>query len=847
MLFNVSNKMQPLRIVQLGLNALTGITKSPNIHFSSNLQVLDLHGNHIDGVFANFAANVSKLEFLDISGNSFSGTLGSEIGNLVKLEEFRVANNSLSGELPIEIRNCGSLKVLDLENNQFSGLILVDLGDLKNLKTLSLGGNRFTGPIPTSVGTLYQLQYLNVGNNNLSGPLPQQLIALSNLSNLEVGNNKFLGGIPSYIGSLRGLQVLNMSGCGFTGKVPASVGSLLRLTSLDLSKQNLSGELPFELFGLPNLQVVALDSNKLSGAVPQGFSSLSNLQFLNLSSNSFLNEIPVTYGFLQSLRVLSLSCNKIVSSIPSELGNCSSLEILELRGNNISGGIPNSVSHLGNVQRLDLGENVIVGKIPDGISNCSSLVSLSLDSNQLSGPIPDTLSELPNLTKLDLSSNKLTGEIPASIALIKNLSSLNLSANNLEGKIPEMLASRFGDPSVFAMNKDLCGRPLGNNCKTMEGASKGRMIFLLAVAVAGSVIVGLCCCGYLIAFLYWRKKLRGGKNGVKKRSPRTSSGTESGDNRSPKLIMFNDKITYAETLEATRQFDEENVLSRGKYGLVFKAMYVDGMVLSIRRLPDASVDVATFRKEAKSLGEIKHRNITVLRGYFAGLPDVRLLIYDYMPNGNLATLLQEASHQEGHVLNWPMRHLIALGIARGLAFLHSVSIFHGDVSPQNVLFDADFEAHLSDFGLEKLTMVNVEPSSSLTTVGTIGYVAPEVSLTGQVTKETDVYSFGIVLLEILTGRKPVMFPQDENIVKWVKKQLQSGQIAELLEPGLLDLDPESSEWEEFLLGVKVGLLCTSADLLERPSMTDVVFMLEGCRVGPEMGSSADPTTLPSPV
>ncbi|KAK2978615.1 hypothetical protein RJ640_020925 [Escallonia rubra] len=272
------------------------------------------------------------------------------------------------------------------------------------------------------------------------------------------------------------------------------------------------------------------------------------------------------------------------------------------------------------------------------------------------------------------------------------------------------------------------------------------------------------------------------------------------------------------------------------------------MVLAIRRLSDTSIDAGTFRKEAESLGKVKHRNLTVLRGYYAGPPDIRLLVYDYMPNGNLSTLLQEASHQDGHVLNWPMRHLIALGIARGLAFLHSTSMVHGDIKPQNVLFDADFEAHLSDYGLDKLTIATpAEASSSSTAVGTLGYASPEATLTGQATKEADVYSFGIVLLEVLTGKKPVMFTQDEDIVKWVKRQLQRGQIVELLEPGLLELDPESSEWEEFLLGLKVGLLCTATDPNERPNMTDVVFMLEGCRVGPDFPSSADPTSLPSPI
>jgi hypothetical protein len=539
--------------------------------------------------------------------------------------------------------------------------------------------------------------------------------------------------------------------------------------------------------------------------------------------------------------------------IPAELGNCSSLEMLELRFNHLRGSIPGDISRLSRLKRLDLGEDALTGEIPEDIHRCSSLSSLLLDLNHLSGRIPESLSKLSNLAVLSLSSNSLNGTIPANLSHIPSLRYLNLSRNNLEGEIPRLLGSRFNDPSVFAMNRELCGKPLDRECANVRNRKRKKLILFIGVPIAATVLLALCCCAYIYSLLRWRKRLRDGVTGEKKRSPASaSSGADrsrgSGENGGPKLVMFNNKITYAETLEATRQFDEDNVLSRGRYGLVFKASYQDGMVLSVRRLPDGSISEGNFRKEAESLDKVKHRNLTVLRGYYAGPPDVRLLVYDYMPNGNLATLLQEASHQDGHVLNWPMRHLIALGIARGLAFLHSLSLVHGDLKPQNVLFDADFEAHLSEFGLDKLTTATpAEASSSSTPVGSLGYISPEVALTGQPTKEADVYSFGIVLLEILTGKKPVMFTQDEDIVKWVKKQLQRGQISELLEPGLLELDPESSEWEEFLLGIKVGLLCTAPDPLDRPSMADIVFMLEGCRAGPDIPSSADPTSLPSPT
>lgn len=271
----------------------------------------------------------------------------------------------------------------------------------------------------------------------------------------------------------------------------------------------------------------------------------------------------------------------------------------------------------------------------------------------------------------------------------------------------------------------------------------------------------------------------------------------------------------------------------------------------MRRLPDGQVEENLFKAETEMLGRVRHQNLQVLRGYYVH-GDVRLLIYDYMPNGNLASLLQEASQQDGHALNWPMRHLIALGVARGLSFLHShcdPPIIHGDVKPNNVQFDADFEAHLSDFGLERFTATPTDPSSSSTPVGSLGYVSPETGVSGQLTREADVYSFGIVLLELLTGRRPAMFTtHDEDIVKWVKRMLQTGLITELFDPSLLDLDPESSEWEEFLLAVKVALLCTAPDPVDRPSMAEVIFMLEGCRVGPEViTSSSDPTSHPSPV
>jgi hypothetical protein len=661
-----------------------------------------------------------------------------------------------------------------------------------------------------------------------------------------------------------------LSGNAFSGRIPSTIGSLLNLRVLDFSGlKNLSGNLPSELFGLPQLQHVSLADNLFSGDVPEGFSSLWSLRHLNISVNSFSGSIPATYGYMASLQVLSASHNRISGEVPAELANCSNLTVLHLSDNHLTGPVPSDLSRLGELEELDLSHNQLSGKIPPEISNCSSLATLKLDDNHLGGEIPASLANLSKLQTLDLSSNNITGGIPVPLAQIPGLVSFNVSHNDLTGEIPAVLGSRFGTPSAFASNPDLCGPPLESECSQYRQHRKRQRLQRLAlvigaVAAASLLLVLLCCC-CVFGLLRWRRKFVERRDGVKKRrrSPGRGSGSSGTSTDSQtKLIMFNSRITYADTVEATRQFDEENVLSRGRHGLMFKACYSEGTVLAILRLPSTSADGAvvveegSFRKEAENLGRVKHRNLTVLRGYYAGPPpDVRLLVYDYMPNGNLATLLQEASHQDGHILNWPMRHLIALGVSRGLAFLHQSGVIHGDVKPQNILFDADFEPHLSDFGLEPMVVTAgaaaaaaAASTSATTPVGSLGYVAPDAATAGQATREGDVYSFGIVLLELLTGRRPGMFAgEDEDIVKWVKRQLQRGAVTELLEPGLLELDPESSEWEEFLLGIKVGLLCTASDPLDRPAMGDVVFMLEGCRVGPDIPSSADPTTQASPA
>ncbi|KAH7365509.1 hypothetical protein KP509_18G032000 [Ceratopteris richardii] len=854
---------------------------------SSNNQweQIDLSGNSLSGEIPAALGNLSSLTFLSLSNNVLAGGIPFTLGNLSLLQYLNLSNNMLSGEIPYELSNCNSLRVLVIEDNKLSASLPSALKSLSQLRVLSFAGNLIEGSIPVELGSISSLQSVDLSRNNLSGPLSDfysgwtdirslslssnsfsgtissQLVELTNLEILNLAENDLSGVIPPFLGSFPSLRVLNLTGNRFTGGLPSSLGKLLTLQVLELRAQNLSGAIPLELAGLPNLQVLALAGNALIGTIPSAFGSLSTVQVIDLQGNKLVSSIPSSMGMLKRLRVLSLSDNYLSGNIPGDLGSCSNLMVFEARSNSLNGSIPTKIGDLKKLEKLDLGVNNLTGSIPSELYNCSALVILDLDANYLTGPIssnigqlnhleeliladnalngsiPYEIGDLLQLRNLDLSSNNLTGSIPLSLGGIDSLRQLNLSENNLQGAIPRELGSRFSKSS-FAGNSLLCGAPLNVSCPKNAGGGLGKhaivSIIVVASVLSGTIFVFLIICT-IVHF-----------------GPDKGSGGTSIVQSEQKIVMFYSPITYAHVLEATGQFDEEHVLSRTRYGIIFKACLQDGTVFSIRKLPEGGLEESMFHREAEMLGRVKHRNLAVLRGYYVS-GDVKLLVYDYMPNGNLAALLQEAAQQGGHVLNWPMRHLIALGVARGLSFLHSQCnppIVHGDVTPNNVYFDADFEAHLSDFGLERLSpMAAGDPPSSSTAppVGSVGYVSPEVSLSGQPSRESDVYSFGIVLLELLTGQRPMMFSEEDSIVKWVKRQLQTGQMDELFEASLLEQDVESSEWEELLLAVKVALLCTAPDPIDRPSMTEVVFMLEGCRtVEDQHPSSSDPTSQTSP-
>ncbi|XP_058194113.1 protein NSP-INTERACTING KINASE 3 isoform X2 [Rhododendron vialii] len=455
----------------------------------------------------------------------------------------------------------------------------------------------------------------------------------------------------------------------------------------------------------------------------------------------------------------------------------------------------------GYVSALGLPSQSISGTLSTGIGNLSHLQSVLLQNNAISGLIPSTIGMLENLQTLDLSSNKFTGEIPGSLGDLKNLNYLRLNNNSLSGPIPESLSEidvltlvdvSFNNlsspvPKISARTFKLVGNPL----------------------ICGSNSHYNCS--------VYPEPLAFPPDGAK-------------DQYDPEVRLGHLKrYTFKELRAATDHFNSKNILGRGGFGIVYKGCLNDGSIVAVKRLKDYNAigGEIQFQTEVEMISLAVHRNLLRLWG-FCSTENERLLVYPYMLNGSVASRLRDHSHGRP-VLDWSRRKRIALGTARGLLYLHEQcdpKIIHRDVKAANILLDEDFEAVVGDFGLAKL--LDHHDSHVTTAVrGTVGHIAPEYLSTGQSSEKTDVFGFGILLLELITGQKALDFGRAANqkgvMLDWVKKLHQEGKLNLLADKDLKG-NFDRLELEEM---VQVALLCTQFNPSHRPKMSEILRMLEG--------------------
>ncbi|KAF7080196.1 hypothetical protein CFC21_084305 [Triticum aestivum] len=497
---------------------------------------------------------------------------------------------------------------------------------------------------------------------------------------------------------------------------------------------------------------------------------------------------------------------------------------LEAPSQNLSGLLSPSIGNLTNLEIVLLQNNNINGRIPAEIGRLTKLRTLDLSSNHFSGEIPGSVSRLRDLQYLRLNNNTLSGAFPSSSANLSHLVFLDLSYNNLSGPVPGSLARTFnivGNPLICgaATEQDCYGTlpmPMSYSLNNTQGTILPAKSKSHKAAIAFGSTIGCISILFLVTGLlfWWRHR--------KNRQILFDVDDQHIENVNLENLK---RFQFRELQAATENFSNKNMIGKGGFGNVYRGKLPDGTIVAVKRLKDgnAAGGELQFQTEVEMISLAVHRNLLRLCGFCMTATE-RLLIYPYMSNGSVASRLKGKPP-----LNWITRKGIALGAARGLLYLHEQcdpKIIHRDVKAANVLLDDFCEAIVGDFGLAKL--LDHRDSHVTTAVrGTVGHIAPEYLSTGQSSEKTDVFGFGILLLELITGQTALEFGKSSNqkgaMLDWVKKMHQEKKLDVLVDKGL-GSSYDHIELEEM---VQVALLCTQYLPGHRPKMSEVVRMLEG--------------------
>ncbi|KAA8539413.1 hypothetical protein F0562_026105 [Nyssa sinensis] len=810
--------LQKLERIYIWRNNITG-TIPPSFGNISSLLDLSLSGNPIGGEIPPELGQLSNLEVLNLEQNNLTGVIPQQIFNISSLLIITMTFNSLGGNLPATFGfGLPNLRTLFIGANQLGGNFPLHLSNASNLAYIDLGSNFFSGPIPSSLGNLQDLRSFSFAGNQLrrenGSPELSFLSALTKCRSLEsliIGDNPIDGILPSSIGNFSSsLQIFFAPGCQIYGPIPREIGSLKNLKYFRLSNNNVNGSIPSTIGGLESLQRLYLDGNRLEGLIPDEICHLLQLGELSLGNNTLFGPIPTCIGNLSRLQQLFLSSNSLNSSIPMSLWTLENLVFLNLSVNSLGGYLPSQMSTPKIMVSMDLSWNHIEGNIPQTIGSLQSLASLNLSRNSLQRPIPESIGELVGLEFMDLSYNNISGTIPKSLEELKYLKYLNLSFNKLSGEIPN------GGPFVdftaqsFMGNEALCGMSIQQipACQVVDTQkTRTKQIFLKYILpVIASIVVS-------ISIIYMLIKYRGSRA------------------ESPNLVdlvpvVQYKMISYQELCHATNNFCEANLLGVGGFGSVYKGELSDGTTIAVKILK-LELDGAfrSFDVECAVLQKVHHRNLVKVISSCSNT-EFRALVLQYMSNGSLEKWL----YSNRYCLDLLERVCIMLDVALALEYLHhglSEPVVHCDLKPSNVLLDEEMVAHVADFGIAKI-LVKSKAETQTKTLGTIGYIAPEYGSEGKVSAKGDVYSYGIMLFEMFTRKKPTdeMFTGELSLRQLVDASLPK-KIMKVVDGGLLTAGRvESNVTRDIILDImKLGLECTRESPEERSDMKEVAVKL----------------------
>ncbi|EEF47815.1 probable LRR receptor-like serine/threonine-protein kinase At1g74360 [Ricinus communis] len=866
------NGFSRLKEFSVSQNFLSGEILGLSFGENCSLQELDLSENNFTNELPKEISNCKNLTVLNVWGNKFNGQIPSEIGLISSLEGLFLGNNSFSQIIPESLLNLSKLAFLDLSRNSFGGDVQKIFGRFTQVKFLVLHGNSYTGGLYSSgILKLQNVVRLDLSYNNFSGSLPVEISQMPSLKYLILAYNQFNGSIPKEYGNFPSIQSLDLSFNSLTGPIPSSFGNLRSLLWLMLANNMLTGEIPKELGNCSSLLWLNLANNNLSGHIPPELTNigrnptptfLSNQQNEGIIAGSgeclaMKRWIPADYPPFSFVYIILTrkSCRSIWDRLLRGIGlfpvcaagsTISTLEItgyLQLSGNQLSGEVPQDIGKMQNLSLLHLGSNQISGKLPPQIGRLP-LVVLNLSKNGFSGEIPNEIGSIKCIQNLDLSYNNFSGSFPAILNDLSGLNQFNISYNPLiSGIIPStgQLAtfekdSYLGNPNLvlpkFISNStDYPPKNRRIGRKKREHVTWAGLLVVLTLALAFLV------CGVLSVIVWILGKSPSDSPGyllqeIKYRHDLTSSSGSSSPwlSDTVKVIRLDKTaFTHADILKATGNFSESRIIGKGGFGTVYRGVLPDGREVAVKKLQREGIEgEKEFRAEMEVLTGNgfgwPHPNLVTLYGWCLNGSE-KILIYEYMKGGSLEDLISDRMK-----LTWRRRTDIAIDVARALVFLHHEcypAIVHRDVKASNVLLDKDGKARVTDFGLARF--VDAGDSHVTTMVaGTVGYVAPEYGQTWQATTKGDVYSFGVLAMELATGRRAVD-GGEECLVEWARRVIGNGRNGGLSGRSMIPVIFLGSGLAEGAVEMcellRIGIRCTAESPQARPNMKEVLAML----------------------
>ncbi|CAL4981180.1 unnamed protein product [Urochloa decumbens] len=884
--------LRRVEIISLSNNSLQGWIPD-ELSNCSNLQILSLYSNRLEGRIPHTIGSLSKLVILNLSGNNITGSIPRSIGNMTALNVLSLSANYLQGSIPEELGQLLDVSYLGLGANFLSGRVPPTLFNLSSVIYLGLEINHLDkAALPSDFGShLPNLQHLGLDSNNFEGPIPASLANASSLIDIGLSRNYFSGTVPSSVGSLHDLTFLNLesnsleasdreswefidslANCSklqaialamnqLGGAVPSSIGNISsQLQVLYLGTNQLSGVFPSGIANFKNLIALSLENNQYVGAIPEWVGKLGNLQVLYLEGNSFTGPIPLSIGNLSQLLHLYLQDNKINGLLPPSLGNMKNLQRLNITNNTLHGSVPAEIFSLPTLISCQLSFNKLDGMLPSEVSNAKQLMELELSSNKLSGEIPTTLGNCRDLEVIELAQNSLVRDVPVSLGNLESLKRLNISHNNLSGTLPKSLGDlKFlnqidisynhlvgevptegvflnASGTMLEGNSGLCGGVAELHIPACSvpssGALRRRRSFRVKVISAVVItVISLLVILIILSFLYRKKKME--------QAPLVL----------PSLGSKFPTVTYKDLAEGTDQFSASNLIGKGRYGSVYKAKLHGQTNYVAVKVFDMETRGAnrSFVAECEALRSIRHRNLVPILTACSSIDsrgnDFKALVYEFLSNGSLDSFLhpKEDGTHGSCFLTLTQRLSIAVDIANALEYLHHGSqrpIVHSDLKPSNILLDNDMTARICDFGLARF-FDNVSTSSTSAVKGTIGYIAPEYAAGGRVMLSGDVYSFGIILLEMFTGRRPTddTFKDGMSIVSFVEASFPDHITEIVVDAQLLEEIDDYEALKECTVTamecvqsvLRVGLSCTCQSPNERMSTRELPMKLQAIK------------------